>query len=247
MNKYLHCGHAVVLFFWKKFDVLLAPEICPLCRQQLAGSEGVCEHCERSLPRFPDERCPLCGGARGQDGLLEICRQCAEAGGHPWYRGVAAFPFQGLARQAVHRFKYQGQTFLAPFLAARMLKAWRKFGPPARPQLVVPVPLHWSRLWQRGFNQSDLLAEWVGKGLQLPVCHALNRRRRTSQQAGLSRDERGKNMKNAFHIRQADPIRNQSILLIDDVFTTGNTLQEATCILLKSGAAEVNVLTIARD
>ncbi len=232
---------------WRTLDAFLAPPICPLCRQELAAGNGVCESCERALPQLPDDRCPLCGGARGQAGLLEICRQCAESGGHPWYRGVSAFPFQGLAREAIHRFKYQKQTFLAPFLAARMVEAWRKYGAPARPQLIVPVPLHWSRLWQRGFNQSALLAEFIGKGLQLPVCHALSRKRRTSQQAGLSREERGKNLKNAFHIRKAATIRNQSILLIDDVLTTGNTLQEAATILLKNGASEVNILTIARD
>jgi ComF family protein len=247
MKKYLYSGQAMALFLWRKVDTFLAPDICPLCRQQLVCSGGVCQHCEKALPQLPDDRCPLCGGSRGETGLLEICRQCVDAGGHSWYRGVSAFPFQGLAREGVHRFKYQKQTFLAPFFAARMVQAWRQHGAPARPQQIVPVPLHWSRLWQRGFNQSAMLAEFIGKDLHLPVCHALKRQRRTSQQAGLSREERGKNMRNAFKICVPQQIFDQSILLIDDVFTTGNTLQEASKVLLKNGAAEVNVLTIARD
>ena len=247
MKKYLHGVWMKGRFLRRKLDIFLAPDICPLCRQELAAAGKVCECCEKALPKLPDERCPLCGGACGQHGLLEICRQCADAGGHPWHRGVSAFPFQGLAREAVHRFKYQKQTFLASFLAARMVDARRKYGAPARPQQIVPVPLHWSRLWRRGFNQSALLAEFIGKSMQLPVCLALCRNRRTSQQSGLSRDERSKNLKNAFQIRRADLVRNQTVLLIDDVFTTGNTLQEAAIVLLKNGAAEVNVLTIARD
>jgi ComF family protein len=247
MKKYLHRGQAVVRFLWHHLDIFLAPDICPMCRQQLVFQNGVCRHCEMALPLLPDERCPLCGGGQGESGLLDICRQCAQTGGHSWYRGVSVFPFQGLAREAVHRFKYQKQTFLAPFFATRMAQAWRKHGSPARPRQIVPVPLHWSRLWQRGFNQSAMLAEFIGKDLQLPVCHALRRKRRTSQQAGLSRQERDKNMKNAFQIRNQKAILEQSILLIDDVFTTGNTLQEASNTLLKNGAAEVNVLTIARD
>ncbi len=247
MKQYLRSVRTSGRFLWETLDAFLAPHICPLCRQELATGCGVCENCKKALPQLSDERCPLCGGSRGRYGLLDICRQCSEAGGHPWFRGVSAFPFQGLAREAVHRFKYQKQTFLVPFLAARMVEAWRKYGAPARPQLIVPVPLHWSRLWQRGFNQSALLAEFIGKGLQLPVCHALCRKRRTSQQAGLSRDERSKNLKNAFQIRNAAQICNQSILLIDDVLTTGNTLQESAHVLLKNGAAEVNILTIARD
>jgi len=247
MKKHLQCGQAMALFLWRKLDAFLAPESCPLCRQQLVCRGEVCQYCEKALPQLPDDRCPLCGGARSEVGLLEVCRQCVDAGGHSWYRGVSAFSFQGLAREAVHRFKYQRQTYLAPFLAARMAQAWRQYGAPARPQQIVPIPLHWSRLWQRGFNQSAMLAEFISKELHLPVCHALKRQRRTSQQAGLSRAARDKNMKNAFKAICPKQILDQSILLIDDVFTTGNTLQEASNVLLKNGAAEVNVLTIARD
>ncbi|MFA6929978.1 MAG: ComF family protein [Lentisphaeria bacterium] len=245
MKTILTGGQTIGWHLWQKVDAFLAPPLCPLCRQERAGSNGICANCQEELPKLPEERCQLCGG--GRSGILQVCRHCAEEGGYPWHRGVSALPFQGLAREAVHRFKYQRQTFLAPFLAARMVEAWLQYGAPARPQLLVPVPLHWSRLWKRGFNQSALLAELIGKSLQIPVCHALRRCRRTSQQAGLSKEERGKNLKNAFGIRQAQTIQNQSILLIDDVFTTGNTLHEATRILLHNGAAEVNVLTVARD
>lgn len=128
-----------------------------------------------------------------------------------------------------------------------MAEAWRAYGAPARPQLVIPVPLHWRRRWQRGYNQSALLAAGVAECLHLPWQNVLRRRVYTPRQAGLSRHDRLRNLRGAFAVCRQAQVKGLSVLLVDDVFTTGSTLAECSRALIQAGVAEVNVLTIARD
>jgi ComF family protein len=224
---------------------VLSPAVCLLCRQEPAAEGQICEACQESLPAFGELRCTLCGGNRAT--LVEVCRQCADAGGFLWFRGVSAFPFQDAIREAIHRYKYRGHTYLAKFFAHSMLRAWQNYGAPACPALLVPVPLHWRREMQRGYNQAALIADFLGREMKIQCLEALRRKRKTVQQAGLSREERIRNLKNAFVLKKNVSVEGRSVLLLDDVLTTGNTLQEASRVLLQAGAAEVNVICIARD
>ncbi len=144
----------------------------------------------------------------------------------------------------IQDYKYRGQTALAPVFAGAMADAWRRFGAPAVPQAIVPIPLHWLRLRIRGFNQAELISRFLAKELQLPLLPALSRRHITAHQARLTATGRLKNLRRAFVV-SAD-VQDMSLLLVDDVFTTGSTLTAATEALLEAGAAEVSVLTIAR-
>ncbi|MDD3694633.1 MAG: ComF family protein [Lentisphaeria bacterium] len=229
----------------RRLDQVLSPDVCLLCRQEPATTEMLCPACQESLPAFGELRCALCGGER--PALLEVCRACVEAGGFLWFRGVSAFPFRDSIREAIHRYKYKGHTYLARFFARHMLQAWQSHGAPARPELLVPVPLHWRREMQRGYNQATLIAEFLSREMKIPCLEALTRKRKTAQQAGLSREERMRNLKNAFALKNNISVKGRSILLLDDVLTTGNTLQEASRVLLQAGAAELSVICIARD
>jgi len=226
---------------------IAVPPLCPLCKAELScGPRRLCTACEQQLPCLPERRCPGCGGAN--DSYLDLCRDCLECGGRPWAAAVSAFPFAGQLREAVHAFKYQRQTSLAPFLAGAMADAWRRYGAaPAPPDLIVPVPLHWLREISRGYNQAGLLAQCLGRELRRPAVNALRRRRRTSQQARLHYQERLKNISGAFMVKKPSIIVGKSLLLVDDVFTTGATLSAATTALLAAGAAAVYVITAARD
>ena len=179
----------------------------------------------------------------------------------PIPRALAVGPYEGRLRDIIHAFKYDGRRTLAPPLAALMREAGGSVLDGA--DAVVPVPLHWWRRRQRGFNQAALLAS----GLGLPVCHALRRPRRTRAQAELPAGERRVNVAGAFALawpyrlhwlgrltaceltaRARTPARLDAltVVLVDDVSTTGATLDACARVLVAAGVREVRALTVAR-
>jgi len=227
-------------------DRLVLPPLCPLCQgAEALDDEGVCPRCRPLLQDLPAPRCPHCGGVL--DGVLEACGECLAAGDlRPWTLAVSAFPFQGAARELVHRFKYQDQPWLARFLGARLAANWRRHGGGILPDAVVPVPLHPWREFRRGYNQAELLARELARALDRPLAPCLRRRRWTRQQARLSGGDRRKNLRDAFRVTRL-PGPRPALLLVDDVFTTGATLEAAAHALLAAGAGTVMVATVARD
>jgi ComF family protein len=180
--------------------------------------------------------------------VLALCPDCQKArGGRPWRLAATAFPYFGGARTAVRLFKYHGRLSLAPYLGRRMAAAWLEQGGDVSVDVVSYVPLFFTRYLQRGYNQAAVLADFVGRELGLPVLRTLLRRRRTPRQAGLNRAGRLRNLRGAFLPWRANRWAGRSVLLVDDVFTTGSTLHEAATTLLAGGAAEISVLTAARD
>ncbi len=229
----------------RALDGGLAPPICPFCRVKRAGPGGLCRACLETLPPSPPRRCRLCGGPA--EAIVSVCRNCVQEGGRPWILGISALPYRDSVRKAIQRYKYGRQTYLARFFASQMAVAWHRGSWPIRPQIMVPVPLHWTRLLQRRYNQAELLARELEKLLGIPCVDALRRIRRTPRQAGANKEARKENLRRAFAVPQPGRINGQSVLLVDDVFTTGSTLSEASRQLLANGATEVSVITIARD
>jgi ComF family protein len=149
--------------------------------------------------------------------------------------------------EAISRFKYQGASRLAKPLGAFLAEYKDPEFPFADFELILSVPLHPRRLRQRGFNQSLLLARRVNRMHSIPLDFtALQRTRHTEPQTQLSGPERRENIRGAFEVRRPEGIVEKHILLIDDVFTTGATVQECSRVLLKAGAKRVDVLTLAR-
>jgi ComF family protein len=220
------------------------PDVCPVCVSRLRDpAADVCENCLDELHEFPAQRCQACGGAA--DSVLACCGECLRSGTRPWRYAVSVFPFARVPRELVHRFKYGGETFLAPFLARRLYQNWLRHGD-CLPDLIVPVPLHWLKQLRRGFNQAELLAELLARHLAVPMVRCLVRRRSTAQQALLAVDERQRNMAGAFCLCRRANVDGLTILLVDDVLTTGATLGAAASALVRAGAACVNVITVAR-
>jgi ComF family protein len=199
-------------------------------------------------------RCVLCG-SRGQAPCLDLCAGCAAdfeaagepvlAGPAPLRRSCAPYSYAWPLDHLVHVLKYRGRlatarvlgTLLARWLAARGLQH--------EVDVIVPVPLHPARHAERGFNQSAELAGQVARNLRLPVVDSLAvRRRATSPQVGLDLDERRSNLAGAFAATPA--ARGLRIALLDDVTTTGRTLQELASVLLEAGAAAVDGWCVAR-
>lgn len=225
--------------------MLVAPPLCPRCRRRVSADGQLCRQCAEEIVPLPEHsRCSACGGALAVV-ASGVCRQCAE-NPRPWFRGVSAMDYHGVAGDLIRAYKFGRQTALAEFFAVRMAEAWRLYGAPARPQVLVPVPLHWLRKIQRGFNQTELLCRRLSPKLGIPVCNALKRCRRTAHQARLDARGRLKNLRQAFQVTEMAAVSGKSVLLVDDVFTTGATLTACAEALYAAGAAEVSVLTVAR-
>lgn len=149
--------------------------------------------------------------------------------------------------EAIHRMKYQGRAGLVDLLSALLFEHLPEMGFSGDWELLVPVPLHPAKLRERGFNQSALLAIKLGKTLGIPVeTFSLRKIRSTPPQVGLTMKERIKNVSGAFQVKDKNIFNKKSVLLIDDVLTTGATISECCHVLKRAGARAVDVLTLAR-
>ena len=179
--------------------------------------------------------CPRCGyQVPAIDGLCGRCR----TGDTRYDFGRAALVFDESLRLAIHHFKYNDRISLArPFGAA--LRAFLK-GQDFVAELIVPVPLHRSRERERGYNQAELLAAALGKPMDRRL---LRRQRLTATQTGMTRHQRDVNVRGAFEVQQKV---SGSVLIVDDVETTGSTINEVAKVLRRGGASRIEVLTLAR-
>ncbi|HWU25741.1 MAG TPA: ComF family protein, partial [Rhizomicrobium sp.] len=162
-------------------------------------------------------------------------------------RARAAVRYDDIARSLVHAFKYSDRLDLAPVMGRWMTRAGRELLADAN--ALIPVPLHWRRLWARRFNQSATLAGIISTLSDLPVVHGgLRRTRATGQQVGRSRAERADNVQGAFQVsaEHKAEIQGRRLVLIDDVLTSGATVDACSRALLRAGAAHVDVLVFAR-
>jgi ComF family protein len=152
-------------------------------------------------------------------------------------------PYDGKLRSLIHLLKYSGVRTLAKPLGRHLSLALPR---EERFDLVIPMPLHWLRLWRRGFNQSGLLAREIARRNGIPLRNAVRRTRLTSPQAGLSNSKRRVNVAGAFAVRRKSSVEGLRILLVDDVMTTGATASACASALKKAGARHVALLTLAR-
>lgn len=195
--------------------------------------------------------CMGCGTMAGfeHDWFCDDCRQQLARrwiGAFPESKldgAAAAYHYAGPAGGAVRNFKYRGVTVLAEPMAKDMLRALEQIQPVGA-EMVVPVPMHPKRIRERGFNQSELLAKEIASALDVPCENGLIRIRDTVQQARLEGDERRKNLKDAF---RAEPcVSGWRVLLVDDVYTTGETARECARALREGGAISVSFLSYAK-
>jgi len=223
------------------------PPLCPACRGLLGNDGGLCAACWSKLSFIAPPYCERLGTPFGYDpgpGVLST-----EAVSHPpaFARARAAVRYDDVASALVHALKYGDRLDLAPTLGRWMVQA----GGPilTEADALVPVPLHWRRLWARRFNQSAALAAVIAGQAKLPVVHAaLTRVKATPQQVGLTASERASNVAGAFRVRPEAraEVKDRRLVLIDDVLTSGATIDACARALLRAGAAAVDVLVFAR-
>jgi ComF family protein len=226
-------------------DIAL-PTLCVACREPVDG-QGVCAECWAKLSFIAPPYCPRLGIPFIYDPGPELLSMEAIANPPAYQRARAAVRYDDVARTLVHALKYQDRTDLAPAMGRWMARAGRELLGEA--DALVPVPLHWRRGWSRRYNQSGALARVIERqtGVRL-VSEALRRIRPTAQQIGLSRSQRATNVQGAFKVaddRRAD-IAGRRVILVDDVLTSGATVDACARALLRAKAASVDVLVFAR-
>lgn len=217
----------------------LLPRHCVLCGL-FSGSENLCPPCSGELPHNPAAcgRCGLPLPAR----LDAVCGACLKKP-PPWNEAVAGLKYQYPVDQLVCRFKYNRNLACGQALGRILLDAIHHSGGPL-PLAIVPVPLHRSRLFTRTFNQAYVLAQQLSKSLEIPVKHALLKRtRRTRAQSGLNSVQRRNNVRGAFECHRHEL---KHVAIVDDVMTTGKTLEECTRSLKRAGAGWVTAWVAAR-
>lgn len=207
------------------------PRRCAGC-----GLRGVwvCDACLAAQPLYSGVLCDRCGVP------VSVRCRCAYVPS-AIDRLRSAGPYDGWLREAVHRMKYQGESARAAHLASLMVDLARSYEPA---EAIVSVPIHWNRVKERGFNQSDLIAAEISKLTGVLVWRGLSRIRDTRHQVELTNEERATNVLGAFALRQEMQMRPASVILVDDVFTTGATMGECARVLRESGVGQVHGLSV---
>ena len=227
---------------------LIYPSRCLTCSTMVESDFGLCGPCWRDTPFIGGLVCDCCGTPLpGEDlGEVEICDDCMTIA-RPWARGRAALLYKDNGRKLVLALKHGDHHEIARPAAKWMVRA---AAPLLKPNmLVAPVPLHWTRMLKRRFNQSALLAEQVAREADLAYCpELLVRARRTKSLGGLSWEERFAEVSETIkiHPKRAHRIAGRPVLIVDDVMTSGATLAATVEACKAARAAEVSILTLAR-
>jgi len=217
----------------------LFPRWCIGCGRE---EDFICRSCSQSLPRVDPPVCPRCGKPLADGRLCAACRNRPAA-----IDGIRApFRFEGIIREAIHQLKYNNLRALSEPLAGLLGDYYASHDLPG--EILVPVPVHEKRLRERGYNQSRLLARELAKLIHLPLIdNCLTRRRHALPQTKTkTAEERRRNVTDAFICRD-QRLKNQRVLLIDDVATSGSTLNACASALKAAGADSVWGLTLARE
>ena len=225
---------------------LALPPLCAACREPVEG-KGLCPACWSKLSFITRPYCERLGIPFVYDPGPGILSMEAIAAPPAYNRARAAVRFDEISRALVHALKYGDRLDLAPMMGRWTANAGRELLVEA--DALVPVPLHWRRLWARRFNQSAMLAAAVAKESGVPVATGMLKRvRATAQQVGLSRTERASNIQGAFRVPAEGKaaVAGRRLVLVDDVLTSGATVEGCARALLRAGAANVDVLIFAR-
>ena len=227
---------------------LVFPDDCRICHAPLReiSRVPVCSSCLREpQPLTADFFCSSCRAPFVNRFPLDENGQCAlcRLGLNDFDAAYSYGFYEGHLRTLIHLFKFEKiHTLARPLgkLLAQVLPRSERF------DAIVPMPLHWRRRWQRGFNQSDLLAREIAGSWGVPVRRAVRRVRASVPQSGLTKSQRRANVRGVFDLRSGVSLQGARVLLVDDVFTTGATASACAKVLKRAGAARVTLLTVAR-
>lgn len=222
---------------------IIYPRRCPMCDGILLPEEPwICEKCVEKLHPITENRCVICGKPVPEQ--EERCRDCQKRE-HYFDRARAPYGYHGQMEQSLMRFKYGGRMEYAGFYAHAICRYEIDFIRQIRPEVLIPVPVHPARMRKRGYNQAHLIAKHLSQELQIAEeIHLVKRVRNTKAQKDLNPEERRKNLEHAFALTgKEQPYR--TILLVDDIYTTGSTADALAKLLKQHGARQVSIVSAA--
>lgn len=224
-----------------KITALLYPNTCPFCGK--VTEQPICSACNSRLPYVREPYCMRCGKPLRRD-EEEYCYDCRRQT-HLYDRGRAVWLHSAIVRRAIYQFKYHNRRIYGRAFAREMVNAYGTLIQRWQIAVIIPIPLSKVRRRKRGYNQAGILAEEIGRRLQIPVDEkSLIRIRNTAPQKTMDARGRRKNLRHAFSWNgKTRPMGN--VLLIDDIYTTGNTIDAAADVLKRAGAEKVYFLTVS--
>ena len=223
------------------FDILFPP-LCLGCSKDISEDKYLCDLCRDKIFINSAFFCPVCRLRLADNKII-----CHHEGAPRYVLGAATDYNNPVINNLIHYFKYEGFEKIAFLLSEFLIEFLNRAKFPVENFILIPIPLHSSRERQRGYNQSKLLAEILSDKLNIKLIDGLKRVKKTKPQAQAKKSEdREKNVSGCFKVLDQNKIENRNILLIDDVFTSGATINEAVNILRKSGAKKIAALVVAR-
>lgn len=221
---------------------LVFPRRCAICDEARPfQKEKICSACRKQLSYVREPRCKKCGKPINDD-TAEYCRDCSDRY-HDFDQGLSLFLHDKDIRKSLYGLKYKNKREYADFYAEEMAAAFGEAFELWKPEVMIPVPLHNKKLIKRGFNQSAVLAKKIEAFCGIPVdCNYLSRTKNTDAQKTLGKNERKKNLEKAFEISGLHN-RYERVLLIDDIYTTGATIDSCAKVLKEAGVKRVFFVT----
>ncbi|WP_058485998.1 ComF family protein [Defluviitalea phaphyphila] len=226
---------------------IIYPPKCIFCNTiiPIQKEKGICDDCKKSLPFIKEKVCQKCGKPIDNIEERNTCFDCIKY--PPIYdKGWALLVYEGIVRDMIYRFKYGGHKEYAVYLGVLMANKIKNENIKEKFDLIIPIPMHLKKKRIRGYNQSEELAKIISKQLKIPIdITILTRIKETKPQSGLSITQRKNNLKKAFKIKQNTDLKGKKILLIDDIYTTGSTINTCANILKKKGVKKVCFLSLS--
>ena len=222
---------------------LLFPPRCPVCDEAVSLKNGlICSGCKKKLNPIVPPFCCKCGRPL-VSAEEEFCSDCSKII-HDFHEGKALYVYEDIA-SGIYRFKYAKRREYAKFFGGEMAEKFKDFVKRTKAEALIPVPLSKQRMYKRGYNQSELLANEISKRTGIPVFNRfVVRVKDTVAQKGLNPAERQNNLKKAFKIAQND-VKLSTIIIIDDIYTTGSTADAVARLLKKAGIQKIYVLALS--
>ena len=219
---------------------------CIICNDELNEDlrYGICDKCNKSIQYIDDRACVKCGAKLLADST--VCTDCKN-NERIIERNYSVVVYDGKMRKLIHDFKYSNKRYLKKFLGAMLYDKYREVVEEFRPDIIVAVPLHKDRLRDRGYNQTELLLSMFAGDKEKIVLGNLVRVKDTPHLASMTKEMRRDKIKNSFAVVDEQVFKNKKVMIIDDVYTSGATIDECARVLYKSGAKVVCSLTLANS
>jgi len=227
---------------------LFYPAICRGCSRKIDKFDcNICDDCAKKIKERLPPFCIKCGRQlKGDSELMAMCQNCKKD--KPFFdKAWSACHYDNLLKNLIHDFKYKKITSLSKDFTALLINFMKKYHIGRDSQIILSIPMHPDRLFQREINHADILAKALGRNLGIPYSgNTLKKTKNTPLQSKLKRDARIKNLRSSFYLKDKSIVRNKNIMLVDDLFTTGSTVNECSRVLKDSGAGYIEVITLAR-